>query len=73
MQTSDTIEQGTVPCFMASAIISDILSAQIVKKYSATIALALLGCRKLTIVGLTINLGELLSGRNVIFRSRAWW
>lgn len=58
---------------VASAIISDILSAQIVKKYSATIALALLGCRNLTIVGLTINFGELLSGRNVIFRSRAWW
>lgn len=57
---------------VAIIIISDILSARFVRNNSTKIALALLGCRTITIVGLSINIGELLSGKSVIYRSRFW-
>ena len=57
---------------IAFIVISDILSARFVRRNSTRIALALLGCRTITIVGLSLNIGELLSGRNVLYRSRYW-
>ena len=57
---------------VALIIVSDLLSARFVKTHSTKIALALLGCRTITIVGLSINLGELLSGKSVMYRKRYW-
>ena len=55
---------------MAFIIVSEIFSKGIVKKYSATIALALIGCRTITIVGMSINIAELLSGKSVVYKNR---
>ena len=55
---------------VACAIVSDILGTRYLKNYSTKIAVALLGFRTITIIGLTVNVGELLSGRNVIYRNR---
>lgn len=55
---------------IAFMIICEVLSKSIVKKYSATVAVALIGCRTITISGMAINIAELLSGKSIIYRNR---
>ena len=55
---------------IACIIITDILGVRYLKNYSTKIAVALLGFRTITIIGLSINLGELLSGKHIIYRDR---
>lgn len=55
---------------VAFIVVSEILGKAIVRKYSLTIAYALIKVRTITIVGLSINIAEIVSGKNVMYRSR---
>lgn len=57
---------------VAFIIICDRLGKSVMKKYSATVAYCLIKARTITIVGMSINVAELLSGKSIIYRSRRY-
>lgn len=57
---------------VAFIIICDRLGKSLMKKYSLTVAYCLIKARTITIVGMSINVAELLSGKSIIYRSRRY-
>lgn len=57
---------------VAFIIICDRLGKSVMKKYSVTVAYCLIKARTITIVGMSINVAELLSGKSIIYRSRRY-
>lgn len=57
---------------VAFIIICDRLGKSVMKKYSVSVAYCLIKARTITIVGMSINVAELLSGKSIIYRSRRY-
>lgn len=55
---------------VAFIIICDRLGKSVMKKYSVSVAYCLIKARTITIVGMSINVAELLSGKSIVYRSR---
>ncbi len=55
---------------VAAIIIGEILGKYIIKKFRDSIALALIGIRHITIIGLSFSAAELLTGKTLYYRNR---